>query len=174
MEKSNILLVLIFLFPVMFTSAFAQSRVRIGTFDSRAVAIAYGNSAEGMAVVNNFRSELKKAKSAKNDSLVQRIEKIGPQYPVLSHLRAFSTGSVAEILAGHLADVDAIAQAARVQAIVSRFELIQRDANIDTVDVTSSLVRLFKPSERVLQWISGIGNQAPLSQLDVLMIPPEK
>ena len=152
----------------------SPAKTRIGVYDSRAVAVAFGNSQEGMEFVTHLRDEMSKAKAAKNDSLIHAIEKTAETHQVLSHLRAFSTGSVADILEKHKADVDAIAKDAGVQLIVSKFELVYMGGDADTVDVTLALARIFKPREQALKWIPEIAKQKPMPMLDVLMIPAEK
>lgn len=151
----------------------ARSTTRVGTYDSRAIAIAFGNSTEGMEFVKDLRYKMSKAKAAKNDSLVRSIENTGKMYQVLGHLRAFSVASVSEILSRHTADLSSAAKEAGVSLIVSKFELNYCGAEIDTVDVTLALVRLFKPREQALRWISELPKHEPISMLDVLAMPPE-
>jgi hypothetical protein len=152
----------------------ARSTTRIGIYDSRAIAIAFGNSSEGMEFVRNLRHQMSEAKAAKNDSLIGSLENTGNMYQVLNHLRAFSSASVSEILSKHTAGIELVAKEARVQVIVSKFELIYSDAEIDTVDVTLPLVRLFKPREEALKWIYELPKHKPLPMLEVLAIPPER
>ncbi|KPK64438.1 hypothetical protein AMJ83_01615 [candidate division WOR_3 bacterium SM23_42] len=158
----------------LIVSCSSRPNTRIGTYDSRAIAIAFGNSNEGMEFVANLHAEMTKARVAKNDSLIQHIEKTAETYQILSHLRAFSVGSVAEILEKHKAEVDLVAKEAGVQAIVSKHELIYMNAGVDTVDITLPLVRIFNASERALKWISDMPKHEPLPMLDVLLIPTEE
>lgn len=146
----------------------------IGIYDSRAVAIAFGNSKEGMEYVKNLHADMIKAMSTKNDSLIQHIETRAKAYQMLSHMRAFSVGSVADILMKHKDEVDMVAKEAGVQIIVSKFELMYADAGIDVVDVTKPLVNLFKPNEQVLSWLSELPKQEPLPLLEVLAMPSEE
>jgi hypothetical protein len=152
----------------------SRASVRIGVYDSRAIAIAHGNSSEGRGFIMNMMTEMSKAKAQKNDSLMQHIEKKAQTYQVLSHLRAFSIGSVADILEKHKAEVDRVAKEAGVQVIVSKFELIYIGEGTETVDVTIPLARIFKPSEQAMQTISGIQEHEVMPILDVLAIPAEE
>jgi hypothetical protein len=122
----------------------------------------------------NLMTEMTKAKAANDDSLIQQIEKTAETYQVLSHLRAFSIGSVAEILEKHKAEVELVAKETGVQAIVSKYELVYTDTGVEAVDVTLPLTRIFEPSEQVLKWISEMPKHEPLPMLDVLMIAPEE
>ena len=174
MKRLIVLLLTLGCLAALIVGFSSPSGMRIGTYDSRAVAVAWGNSSEGMEFVSHLRAEMSKAKAAKNDSLIREVEKSAQMQQVLAHLRAFSTASVADILDKHKAEVDAVAKEAGVQVIVSKFELVYAGADADTVDVTLPLARIFKPREQVLQWLTGIAKQEPMPMLDVLMIPADK
>ena len=174
MEKFLFLLLALGCTAALLVGFSSRANMRIGTYDSRAVAIAFGNSSEGMQFVSNLRAEMMKAREAGNDSLVRHIENKAGVYQKLNHLRAFSIGSVSEILQNHEAEVAAVAEEAGVQALVSKFELIYTGMGVDTVDVTLALTRIFKPSEQVQKWISGVPNQKPLPMADALALPAGK
>lgn len=174
MKKLMVLLVVLGCTAVLLVGFSSRANVRIGTYDSRAIAIAFGNSSEGMQFVSTLRAEMMKAREARDDSLVRHIENKAGAYQKLNHLRAFSIGSVSEILQNHQAEVAVAAEEAGVQTIVSKFELIYRGMGVDTVDVTLALTRIFKPSEQVQKWISSVPNQKPLPMADVLAIPAGK
>jgi hypothetical protein len=146
----------------------------IGTYDPRAIGIAFGNSTECTEFVADCKAQMTQAKAAKNDSLIRQIEKKGEAFQVLAHLRGFSVGSVADILEKHKAEVESVAREAGVRAIVSKFELIHTGTGADVVDVTLPLARIFKPSEQVLRSISQLRDQPPLPMLDALLIPAEE
>ena len=172
MKALNYLLTFFFIISILSASVSAQTKILIGIYDSRAVAIAYGNSSEGKAKINELWAGLKNAKSTKNDSLIRRLKVRGVAYQTLAHLCAFSYGSVVEILEKHKAEVDSIEKSTHVQALVSRYELLQNTGTIETVDITNNLVQLFNPSEQVRQWIGEAAKQAPLPMVDVLSLPP--
>jgi hypothetical protein len=156
-------------------TGFSQGpKTRIGVFDSRAIAIAHANSSEGAAVVAELRADMEKAKAAKNDTQIREINEKGKSYQVLGHLRAFSVGSVAEILERHKSEIDQIAKKAGVAAIVSKFEMPYVGDGIETVDVTQEMAGMFKMSEQAKKWVADIPNHAPMPMLDVLAIPADK
>lgn len=152
----------------------SSSTLRIGVYDSRAIAIAHGNSSEGREFIMNLMTEMSQAKAEKNDSLMLHIERKAKMYQVLSHLRAFSVGSVVDILEKHKSEVDQVAKEAGVQLIVSKFELVYAGSGVETVDVTLPLALMFKPSEQIMQMISGIAEHEVMPMLDVLTIPVEE
>lgn len=136
MTKLIVSLVVLGCIVTLFVGFSSPSRMHIGTDDSRAFAIAVANSNEGMEFVANLRAEWTKAKVANNDSLIRQVENKGGVHQVLNHLRAFSVGSVADILEKHKAEVELLAREAKVEVIVSKFELIYSSTSVDTVDVT--------------------------------------
>jgi len=168
---STAVLLCFLVFAAGFTS---EPATRIGVYDSRAVAIAQANSSEGAAFVKSLRADYDKAKAAKDDKLVKETELKGKSYQVLGHLRAFSIGSVSEILALHKAEVGKIAQEAGVSAVVSKYELMVVGPDVETVDVTAQLCKMFNPTDQAMKWIADVPNHQPLSMLDVLTIPAEQ
>lgn len=165
----------VFFFLLVLAVGFTtQPVIRIGVYDSRAVAVAQANSSEGGQFLAALRADYAKAKAAKDDKLVKELEQKGKTYQVLAHLRAFSIGSVAEILAVHKSEVEKIGQEAGVSAIVSKHELLFAGVGVETVDVTTQLCKIFKPSDQAMKWIADIPNHQPLSMLEVLLTPAEQ
>ncbi len=152
----------------------AQHKLRIGVYDSRSIAIAYGNSNEMKEFIGSLRADLAKAKDAKDENKAKEIELKGRTAQVLGHLQAFSIGSVAEILAKHNPEIDQIAKDMKLEAIVAKHELMCLGAGAETVDLTSRLVQIFKPGAQAMKWIEGVPAQKPLPMLEVLSIPPEQ
>jgi len=159
---------------VLTVSCSSRTSMRIGTYDSRAIAVVSAQSTESMKFLADLQAEIKEAKAAKNDTLARQKAQTIEAYQVLMHLRGFSVGSVADILEKHKAEVDSVAKEAGVQFIVSKFELIHTGTGADAVDVTLPLARIFKPSEQQLKWISQLQDQQPLPMLDVLALPAEE
>lgn len=147
---------------------------RIGVYDSRAIAIAFANSPAGAKYVAQLQERDKNAKASKNDSLHQAIVKEALAHQTLNHLRAFSYGSVAEILAGYKNEMDALAKKHNVVTIVPKFELLCCQNDIEVIDITEDLAKVFNPTEQGLKWVAGIKGVKPLPMLEVLQIPPER
>ena len=140
----------------------ARPPCRIGVFDSRAVAIAWARSDEGMQVVNQIRAEYEKAKAANDGKRMKEMEQEGQWHQVRLHQQGFSTGPVDEILAKVKDKLPEIARQERVTAIVSKWELPYSEQGVELVDVTLPLVKLFNPSEQVLKWVGEMKNQPPV------------
>ena len=136
--------------------------LRIGVFDSRAVALAYGNSDEFQRIVQGMRAEYDKAKAANDDSRAKDLETEGQWSQVRLHQQAFSTGPVSGILAKFKDKLPAIAAQAGVSLIVSKWEVQFSNPAVETVDVTVPIVKLFDPSDKVLAWVAEMKTQAPI------------
>src|ERR1035441_9029850 len=83
-------------------AAFGQSKettLRIGVYDSRAVAVAYGNSTEFRKSLEASKADYQKAKAAKDDKRVKEIETQMKARQRRLHEQGFSTGSGATIMA---------------------------------------------------------------------------
>lgn len=146
-------------------AAFAQSKenaLRIGVYDSRAIAVAWGNSAEFSKSLDAARADYKKAQAAKDD---KRAKEIGNQMKAQQrrlHEQGFSTGSVANIMAKIKDSLPAVAKKAGVEVIVSKWEVNYQSPGIKVVDVTDDLMALFHPSARGLKWAKDIQTHPPV------------
>jgi len=146
-------------------TAWAQSKentLRIGVYDSRAIAVAWGNSAEFQKTMESVTSDYKKAKEAKDDKRVKEIETQMKAKQRRAHEQGFSTGSVAPIMASIKASLPAVAKKAGVDVIVSKWEVNYQSPGIKVVDVTDDLVALFHVSAKGLEWAKGIKTKKPL------------
>ena len=136
--------------------------VRVGIFDSRAVALAYARSGEVERSMKAVRDDFEKAKAAKDEKRMKELENEGAWTQVRLHQQAFSTATVSSILAKVKDKFPAIARDAGVVMIVSKWEVQFKDPAIETVDLTLPMVQLFHPSEQVLKWIEQMKDQKPV------------
>jgi hypothetical protein len=146
-------------------TALAQSKdntLRIGVYDSRAIAVAWGNSAEFRKSLDAVTADYKKAKEAKDDKRVKEIEAQMKAKQRRAHEQGFSTGSVANIMATIKDSLPAVAKKAGVDVIASKWEVNYQAPGIKAVDVTDDLVALFHVSAKGLEWTKGIKDHAPL------------
>lgn len=139
-----------------------MAKPRIGLFDSRAVAIAYGNSELFRQHLSSLTTEHNEAKEDGNEERIKELESKAQALQHLAHQQAFSTGSVSNILENIKDALPRIAMEARVSIIVSKWEIAYRDSSLETIDVTPQLVQQFNPDERALKWIEDSRNQSPI------------
>jgi hypothetical protein len=152
------------------TATLTQTKVRVGVFDSRGIAIAYAQSAAFQQQMREFRAQGEKEKASNDTKLLSELEAKAQAQQALLHLQAFSIGSVSEILANYQADVAAVAKQANVAAIVSQFELAYHDPSVETVDVTEALVKKINNSPQMPAMLAGLKTNKPLSMLEALGI----
>lgn len=138
------------------------SKLRVGVYDSRAIAIAYANSTGFRESLKPIQAEYAQAKKAKNDKRMKEIDAQMKLQQRRAHEQGFSTGSVAGIMAKVKDSLPDVAKQAGVEIIVSKWELNHQLASVEVVDVTDELVSLFHPSEQVLGWVKDLKSHPPL------------
>jgi hypothetical protein len=139
-----------------------KANLRIGTFDSRAIAIAYGNSEEFNQSIKKLMEEHKKAKAEGNEKKAKELEAMGQAGQTKLHMQGFSTASVSEYLDQVKDKIPAIAKQAGVDVIVSKWDLVYQSPDAEFVDVTDLMVKPFNPSEKALKWIESLKDHPPI------------
>jgi len=162
-RSSGSILMLIFSFfvPSHVQSQPAAEKIRVGIFDSRCVAMAYGRT-DFLKEIGELRKEHEKAKADGNDARVKELEKYGPTLQFIMHQQGFSTGSVMNIIKKIKDQIPAIAERNRVRLIISKWELCHQDDSVETVDVTDQMVSLFHPDEQTLEIIEDVKKMEPV------------
>jgi hypothetical protein len=140
----------------------ARPSIRIGVFDSRAIALAWAHSDDGGSAVKQLMAEYEKSKSAQDEKRMKELEQEGEWQQVRLHQMGFSTGPVGDILAKVKDQVAEIGRQERVVAIVSKWEMPYSGEGVEVVDLTPQLVKLFHPTAQVLTMIEQMKNQPPV------------
>ena len=136
----------------------SAAKVRVGTYDSRAIAVAYAPSK--FNPVGEKRRELEAAKAAGDTERVAELEAWGPKHQRALHRQGFGRVPVDDLLA-HVADrLPEAARAAGVDVIV--FDCSWAGPEVEVVDVTHELVALFDPSERTLTTVEELLEHEPV------------
>ena len=138
------------------------NKLRIGVYDSRAVAVAYANSTEFRDSLKAVQADYQEAKAAKDETRTKAIKGRMKLQQRRLHEQGFSTGSVAGIMAKVKDALPGVAQKARVQAIASKWELNFQSPGVEAVDVTDELVALFHVSDKGRQWAKSVSAKPPL------------
>jgi hypothetical protein len=139
-----------------------EKRLRVGIFDSRAIAIAAINSPGWKKTMDAVQADYQKAKAAGDETRMKEIKAKMQTKQRRQHEQGFSTGSVQNLLAPVKSELAGVAKSAGVDLIVSKWELAFQSPGIETVDVTSQIVKLYNPSTKALKWIDDIGNKQPI------------
>ena len=134
------------------------SKIKIGIFDSRAVAYAYANS--DMYKVEHQKTSKENTAMLESKDTAKWHEAMFNvcSENLLLHQRVFATGSAASILRKVETHLPALAKNAGVDIIVSKWELTWLDPNATLVDLTDSIAQLFIPLERLDQVYGQIKN----------------
>jgi hypothetical protein len=175
MKKIFVIVVFIFLF--ISEAVFSQqetNKLRIGTFDSRCVAVAYGRSAEFMKEIDSVKTAQKKAKEEGNNELVTELEQLGSTKQVLMHQQVFSNGSINNILEKIKDKFPALAKDNNnVKMILSKWEIPFADESFEYVDITDQMVKYFNPDDATKKIIDEIKAMEPVPIEKISINPME-
>ena len=130
-------------------SAAENSTERIGTYDSRAIAVAYAGSPFQKAKMNDLVSRRQRATKADDKKEVAQLEAEGRAWQAQLHRQGFGTAPVDDLLAHIANEVPRIQQDAGVTHLISKWNksALRNHPEAAQVDVTMTLVDAFHPSE---------------------------
>jgi Skp family chaperone for outer membrane proteins len=163
--RNKIILIILLICNLSVRPLLAQQSsqtVKIGIYDSRAVAIAYSNSDAFQKDIGNLMTQYKKAKEENNTKLVEALEKEGQFQQQLLHEQTFSIGTVSNIIDKIKDKLQEIAKNTGVSLIISKWEISYKDPSFEYIDVTPQIVDLFSPSKQTLKWIKDLQQQTPI------------
>jgi hypothetical protein len=123
-----------------------DTRIRIGTYDNRAITLAY--------VASRFHSDLmaekmaahKKAKDAGDQAKMKELEAWARQYQHQLHLQGFGRAPVDDLLELVKGKVAQLARDKKLAAVTMSCDFT--DEQVEVVDITEDLVMLFDPPEK--------------------------
>jgi len=156
-------LTILIMFTIISESS-AQNKLRVGVYDSRAIAVACMNSAMYKNPVYALAPKMEAAKKANDKNTISDLEREATFRQAFSHEQGFGTGSViqfSELIKKELAD---IAKKEKLDLIVSKWELVFTGSNVMLVDITDKAVLAFKPTDRVKQIVEEIKKTPPIKE----------
>jgi hypothetical protein len=154
------------------TTTSENPTVVVGTFDSRAVAVAYVQSDAFrdylVAQQADVAQALERARTAGDEELAAELAALGPAMQKRLHDQGFGTAPVDDIIARIQDKLPGIAKEAGVDVIVSKWTLTYRSPAAKFVDVTGLIVAEFDPDERTLKMIQSTveTDPVPLDEID--------
>lgn len=172
----KISLFVVFIFLLISGAIYSQqetSKMRIGTFDSRCVALAYGRSAEFMTEIDSLKNAVAKAKEDGNEELAKELEQQGATKQVLMHQQVFSNGSINNILEKIKDKFPTLAKDNDVKMILSKWEIPFADETFEYVDITDQLVKYFNPDDATIKTIDQIKAMEPIPIEKISINPME-
>jgi uncharacterized membrane protein len=140
----------------------AKGVLRVGTFDSRAVAVAYVRSAAGGAKIKRLMEQYEQAKAAGNEAEMKRLQAEGKAAQDRLHQQGFSTASVANIMETIQDQLPAIAKQAGVELILSKWDAVYLAPGSETIDVTDLILKPFNPDKKTLDIVEQLRKHAPI------------
>ena len=147
---------------------------RIGTFDSRAVALAYYRSPEGLDRMRpEWDREMREAEAAGDSARMDELKLFMPSFQHLLHQQVFSTGSICNVMREIEEDLPGIAAEAGVDLIVSQWEVPYRSPDVELIDLTPDIVALFVVAEETASLVAQIADVEPVP-LEELLYQPEQ
>jgi hypothetical protein len=153
--------------PAAQAAGAAPGPARIGTYDGRAIAVAFVPSTINSVQLAELVKKAKDAEAAGDTARVAELRAKGAALQTLRHLQGFSNAPVDDILDHVRERLPEVARKAGVCAIVRETDF--HDATVETIDVTDQIVALFNPNERTLKTVKDIRKHKPMS-IDTVLI----
>jgi len=134
-------------------------KTRVGTYDSRAVAVAYYRSEAWRLELRRHHAEHETAKAAGDTKRAAELEKWGEAAQEQAHRQTFGDAPIDNILVAMTNSLPQILKQANVQKIVA--STMPREASVETVDVTALMMGQFHPDEKTLKIIEDLKQHPP-------------
>lgn len=142
----------------------AQTKLRIGVFDSRAVAVAFYNSkfSTNQQIFASLGTRMKEAKEKDDKDAIAKIEREASLRQVMMHEQGFGRGSINNITGAIKDKLAQLAKSENLSVIVSKWELVFSGADVVSIDVTEKIVDFFEPNEKIKSMMKEIMESEPL------------
>jgi len=135
-------------------------KIRIGTIDTRSVALAFGRSARRQKYLKEFIEKAKQLEAAK-DPGAAAMKKQAKESQELAHFQVFGNAPIDDVLEQLKDDLPVVAKAQNVSAIVVSAPF--HDSSVEVVDVTRAVVDRCEPDEKTLKVIEDLKKHPPVS-----------
>jgi hypothetical protein len=165
LRLNSIIVYIIFINLIPSKTLFAQSKFRVGTYDSRAIVLAYLNSAYSrnfMQTMKELSAKMQKAKQENDSEAIKKLNFEGPVRQAILHEKGFGTGSVRFEIMEIKDKIDSLAKAEKIDLVVSKWELNYSDPNCEVIDITEKIASLFNPNDRFKKMTQDILKSEPL------------
>jgi hypothetical protein len=143
--------------------------MRIGTYDSRAIVMAYARSPQFAAKMKDLQRQRAEATKAGDTRRVAELNTLGESMQVRLNMQGFSVAPVDDVLDTVRGQLPELAKANNVVAIAASVDY--HDVSIEIVDVTDALVSLFTTDKQALKAIADLRKQKPLPLEQVARMP---
>lgn len=134
--------------------------LKVGVYDSRAVALAYGRSSEFEARIDRMRAERAEAEAAGDSTRVEELNEEGPWLQERMHMQVFGNLPVDDILEGRGEMIAEVARSTGVDVIVP--SVAWSGDGVEIVDVTEAFAEQFGVDEQTLQMVRQVRDVEPV------------
>ncbi len=149
-----------------------EPKVRVGVYDSRAVAIAFAHSDLNEKRLETKMEEMEKAKAIGDTKKIKELDEWGKAQQAKLHRQGFSAASVDDILEHIRDDLPQVVEDANIIALVSKWDkkTLKHYKCAELIDVTDMIVAPFNPDEKQLKAIEQLKNKKPIPlwQLEIM------
>jgi hypothetical protein len=146
-------------------------KIRVGVYDSRAVAIAYTHSKSGQQhlgqQIDKLKKELAVAEAAGDKAKVEQIKAEGQAGQERLHQQGFGTASVKKYLELVKDKLPGVAKKAQVDFVVSKWDVTYQSPGAEVVDITDEIVQVFEPNDRVLKIVEELKKHQPMDEEEI-------
>ena len=146
------------------TKSSDKPKVVVGTFDSRAVAMAHFGKFINDGGLEKIYDDHNKAKAAGDTQKAEELATKGQTLQKQLHMRMFGNAPIDDILQEIKKDIPKITQAAGVDIIVGKWDIVYQRPSAKVVDITNQLVKIFEPDEETLEKIKSVLEHPPVPQ----------
>jgi hypothetical protein len=116
--------------------------------------------------------EMETAKKANDQPRIAELEQWGVKHQKVLHLQGFGRVPVGDLLEPVKDGVEDLLKRKELSAITMHCDATARD--VETVDITMDLVRLFDPSSRTIRTVEELKDIKPMSLSALIDLPVEK
>jgi len=141
-------------------AADAPTGLRVGVYDSRAVALAYGRCGEFQARIATLRADHSAAEAAGDSARVKELETEGPWLQERMHMQVFGNLPIDDILEGRDELIAEVARATGVDVIVP--SVAWSGEGVEIVDVTEAFATQFEVDEQTLEMVRQMKDVEPV------------
>jgi hypothetical protein len=136
------------------------STLRVGIYESRAIALAFGRSELNMSRVRELKQKHRQAEAEGNEEAKVECETLGPRWQELLHRQVFGDAPIPDILAILEPRMAEVREASGVDLIVTG--VVATGDNIEVVDVTQEMMALFDLDEDSIKMANEIKSHPPI------------
>ncbi len=135
----------------------AQPKIRVGTFNSRIVALAYSRSYIFKDIVSGLNARAEKAQADGNQKQADQLILRAKSMQQRASMQVFGQLPVDNILSHIKGIFPRLAKDANVELIAQKVHY--QSPSVEIVDVTDTLILVFRPDEETLKAIESLKKQ---------------